>query len=279
MRVLSIDGGGFLGVGPARLLADLEACGYADWEDCLTGTSVGALLVALRLKGRPWSYIHKVFMEEVRGIFATSPLSWRLNPMTPKFDNVTLLRVVRRELGSMTCRDAKLPFFIPAMDISRGVPKVFDNSDDFLLSDVVMASTAAPTYFAPWRGRYVDGGLVANNPSHLAVAGLVKAGVHLDGLNVISLNTGGDTWTAPHVSGRMLPTSWISPVIRSQLSGNEEVGEFICDALLPGRHLRITPPYKRDYDLADVGAVDEVEGIWQKLFPQVRLNLIAAVTL
>ena len=278
MRGLSIDGGGFLGVGPARLLRSLELAGYEGWEDFLTGTSVGALLVAMRLRGNSWTDIYRVFTAAAPKIFATPSLAWRMNPTTPKFDATALERVVRRELGDMRCSDAKIPFFIPVMDMSRGVPKVYDNSDSDYLSDVVLRSTAAPTYFAPRNGRWCDGGLVANNPSHLAVCAMVKAGIHLDAISMISLNTGGDTWTDPHVDARMLPTSWISPVIKSQLAGNEEVGEFICDALLPGRHLRITPPYRKDYDLADVGSMVEVSAIWAALYETVKLNLVAAVT-
>lgn len=277
MKILSIDGGGILGCGPARYLKLLEEQ-VGKWENVLAGTSVGSLLIALRCIGYSWDRIDGIFQEEGPKIFARPSLAWRLNPMAPKYPSDALESACRKHLGSMTCRDAKFPFYIPAMDMVHGRPKVFDNTDTDLLADVVLRSTAAPTYFAPRDGRWVDGGLVANNPSGLAVLALIRSGYDAREISVLSLDTGGSCWQNPKISGRMLPTSWISPVIHSQMSGNEEVGEYTCDALLGTRHTRIIPKVDKDYQLDAVGSMGTYAGIWEQCWQDTRINAVAVAT-
>ena len=263
MRILSVDGGGILGCGPARYLKFLES-EAGSWEDALAGCSVGALLVALRAVGYSWDKIDSIFQVEGPRIFAKPSWTWRVNPMAPKYPSDAIESACSKYIGEATCKDAVIPFYIPSMDFVNGRPKVFDRTDSDLLVDVVLRSTAAPTYFAPRDGRWADGGLVANNPSHLAVAGLVRLGTPLDTISVLSLDTGGRAWKDPKVSGRMLPTSWIKPVIKSDLAGNEEIGEFICTSLLGPRHLRISPESQVDYELDDLGAVPLWTAEWEK---------------
>lgn len=275
MRILSIDGGGILGCGPARYLSRLES-EVGAWEHVLAGCSVGALLVALRAVGCSWQRIDSIFQEEGPRIFARPSWTWRLNPMAPKYPSDALEAACRKYLGKLTCQDTLLPFYIPAMDFVNGRPKVYDNTDPDLLVDVVLRSTAAPTYFAPRDGRWADGGLVANNPSHLAVSGLVRLGTPLESISVLSLDTGGHGWKDPKVSGRMLPTSWIKPVIKSDLAGNEEIGEFICDSLLGDRHLRISPSCVTDYELDDLGAIGPWTAAWEQTWQATRIPAVVA---
>ena len=66
MRIISIDGGGTLGCGPAEPLKLMEDHGVSH-ADVLAGTSVGGLLVALRATGRTWAHYPGV-------AFSTFPL-------------------------------------------------------------------------------------------------------------------------------------------------------------------------------------------------------------
>ena len=277
-RILSIDGGGILGCGPARYLRRLEEQIPGRWEHIIAGTSVGALLAALRAIGHSWAEIDGIFQSEGPKIFARPSWSWRMNPLSPKYPSDAIEAACRRYFGNLTCKDTVIPFFIPTMDMVNGKPKVYNHTDSDKLADVVLRSTAAPTYFAPREGRFVDGGLVANNPSHLAVAGAIREGVSLDSISVLSLDTGGKAWADPKVSGRMLPTSWISPIIKSDLTGNEEIGEYICDALLDDRHTRISPKIGHDYGLDSVGAMPEYTNIWETTWQDTRISAVTIAT-
>lgn len=272
-RILSIDGGGVLGCGPVEFLKQMEL--YENWfgttEDVLAGTSVGGLLVALRATGRSWTDISDVFDRWVKKIFATPPFWWRMDPTRPQFQDDGIKAAVQAELGSLRCRDAKVPFFIPSFDFANGRPKIFDMTDDDLLSDVVLRTTAAPTYFQPRDGRWADGALATNNPSVIAICGAVrKLGKSLDGIKVLSLNTGGTFWDDPHVDRRMTKIAWAMPMINSQLEGSEELADFQATALLGDRHLRLTPALPKRFPIDDPSKCPEYRRYWSALWSAKR---------
>jgi len=269
VRIISIDGGGVLGCGPAELLKLMEDRGVSH-ADVLAGTSVGGLLVALRATGRTWGDISETFDGWVGKIFAPPPLWWKLDPFRPKYQDDGFKAAVKAELGTARCCDARMPFFIPAVDISCGVVKVYDDTDTDLLADVVLRTAAAPTYFQPREGRWVDGGLLANNPSVVAIAGAVrKLGASLGEIRMLSLATSTRPWKDPGVGRRMSKLEWASPLLRLGLEGGEEVAEFQAQALLGSRHLRIDPPRPCAYEMDDVRAVAPYRALWRETW---RLN-------
>lgn len=276
--ILSIDGGGCLGAGPAELLRLLEAAELFD-EDVVAGTSVGGLLAAMRATGRSWSDISATFDKWVGPIFKKPSLLWRCDPTRPKFDDDGLLAATAAELGELRCCDVKKPFFIPAFDFANGRPKIFDHTDTDLLRDVVMRTTAAPTYFQPRESRWADGGLVANNPSAIAVCGAM----HLfdcgpSDVKVLSLNTGGTVWEDPKVGLRTSAVGWVKPVISAALDGNEEIAEFQCSTMLGDRHLRLTPRLAKKYPIDDPSVVGEYRAIWRGLWDSSKTEAKAWLT-
>ena len=167
-------------------------------------------------------------------------------------------------LGNIRCDQVRTPFFIPVFDFENMRPKIYDMTDKDLLRDVVVRTTAAPTYFAPPEDRYSDGGLISNNPSALAIAGVhAKLGVSLDKISVLSLDTGGPSLERCHVSSRMTKLGWVRPLITSQLEGNEEVAEFMSSALLGDRHLRISPRIQKKPPIDDPSCVYSYRQVWR----------------
>jgi len=260
--ILSLDGGGALGVGPARFLAKLEAARGPLQEDALTGTSVGGLLVLLRAVGYRWQEISLIADHAVPRIF--SRRQWSL--IGPKWSAEPLEQVCAQYLG-VPARSVKTPFFVPAFDMVTGQPKIFDNTDDCTLADIALATSAAPTYFTPRNNRYVDGGLVANNPSMIGLMGAVHAGlVDLADVRMLSLATGGSYWENPKVSEGMLLTSWLRPIIKACLSGGQQRDAFMCRETLGERYLRISPEDQKDYAMDDLGVLDEWRGLWDTAY-------------
>ncbi len=262
--ILSLDGGGALGVGPARFLAKLEAERGPLHEDVLTGTSVGGLLVLLRAVGYSWQEISLIADHAVPRIF--SRRQWNL--VGPKWSAEPLEQVCAQFL-SMPANSVKTPFFVPAFDMVTGQPKIFDNTDNCTLADIALATSAAPTYFPPRGNRYVDGGLVANNPSMIGLSGALHARlVDLASVHVLSLATGGSYWEDPKISAGMLLTSWLRPIIKACLSGGQQRDAFICQELIGERYLRISPEDKKDYAMDDLGMLDEWRGLWDQALPK-----------
>jgi hypothetical protein len=264
--ILSIDGGGALGVGPAYFMALLESSQDIK-EDVLAGTSVGGLLCLLRASGRSWQQIHDIADSVVPRIF--SRRQWGI--VGPKWDSGPLESVCREYL-SIPAREAKTPFFVPCFDMATGQPKIWDNTDDVLMCDIALATSAAPSYFPP-RGSYVDGGLVANNPSMIGLMGAVHAGlVNLADVQMLSLATGGSFWENPHVHEEMIITSWLSPIIKACLSGGQKRDAFMCAELLGDRYKRVSPADKEDFPMDDLARLDEWRALWLDAYKDASLG-------
>lgn len=267
---VSVDGGGILGIGSARFMSDL---GYKG-EQFLSGTSTGAIIVALRAIGREWPEILEIFRKEGANIFENPGWLWKLNPQLPKYNEANIDAALKRHFGDKKLGSFGIPTFITASDFTSGKPKVFDSitNADVPIRYAVRCSTAAPTYFAPVDGRYADGGLWANNPALVGLAGYCsKTGTHPLRCRTLSLGTGGDYWKPRKIGKYMNALQWASPVIEYALGGTEEGTTFISRALLgPRRFYRVEPKLTEGYGLDAVSAMKEYEEIWGKFQEQIR---------
>lgn len=273
--IISIDGGGIKGAGPARFLAQAEAQGLLPIPDLLAGSSAGGLLAILRATGRSWNECVMLFNKFAPYIFLPPPLTWKLNPFKPKYQDRGIREVAEILLGKRKCSEVEIPFMVTTWDAARGRAKIIDHTDDLTLAEAVLRTTAAPTYFPPQENRWLDGGLVANNPCALAIIGLHRRGVPLQDISCLSLATGADTWIPPKLSQNMTKLQWVSPVIESQMDGNEEVSEFQATALLGLRHLRVCPHCEINYPLDAVNQMFTIANLWEAHFDKTQYELVA----
>jgi patatin-like phospholipase/acyl hydrolase len=275
VKILAIDGGGALGCGPIEFMVQAEALGLAG-ADIYAGTSVGSLLVGLALTGHTWAESREIFARWVGQIFPTPSIWRKANPFLAKYPSQGLEAACLEVFGDKRCNQISTPFFIPVADIASGRPKVFDNTAPDLLRDVVLRSTAAPSYFVPRESKWIDGGLVANNPSVIAIAGTIrKLGASLSDIRCLSLATGSDYWEDPKVGMRTTLLGWASPLIRYGLCGGEERDEFIADAMLGDRHLRITPDVRENFEMDNLSRLETYRAIWRSAWDARRSDLIA----
>lgn len=265
IKLCSLDGGGALGIGPALYLA--KASSEFDLEfDAYCGSSVGALLAMLYATEHSFQDAYTIFKSAVTSIFAKPSILWRCDPSLPKYDSANLRSACVKHFGTMKMSDVKKPVFITTADFATGRAKIWDSSDDALIVDVVMCSTAAPTYFAPINSRYADGGLVANNPSMIGVGGLASMDVSTAKMRVLSLASGGSFWKNPSIGRRMLQLQWVTPLIDFMLDGNEERDEFIANQLLGRNHLRIKPNDTKSYAMDNLDILDEWQALWTSAY-------------
>lgn len=196
MKILSIDGGGVKGLYSAAFLAALEGRfrkSIADCFDLVAGTSTGgilALAIAARMPTqaivdfyRQWG--PKIFHPKLKAtyvlrslLFSRYPDKELKNALQTVFGDRKIIDIYNQEKSISCC--------IPSIDAIQGTPTVFktphDNKlsrdNDYYLWEVALATSAAPVYFPVARIRvpnssswklYVDGGLWANNPSHVAL--------------------------------------------------------------------------------------------------------------
>lgn len=99
------------------------------------------------------------------------------------------------------------------------------NSQDTLILDAALCTSAAPTYFPPHKhptyGLCIDGGVFANNPSTLALARVLNSGIlgdrNIQNIRILSVGTGQtqNRMRPEYQSDGLLrygPTTWFWPI-------------------------------------------------------------------
>lgn len=205
-KILTMDGGGILGMISVEILAALEdmlrrelKAGpdfvLADYFDFVAGTSTGAIIAACIATGMPVTRIRDFYLESGKDMFDPASVLKRLYY---KYDDDNLSKKLKSELGeSTTLGDAKLKTMLmmvmrnattdspwPVSNnpfakynrLERRTGPLADCNLDLPLWKLVRASTAAPTFFPPEIvevGKktfiFVDGGVTMyNNPAFQA---------------------------------------------------------------------------------------------------------------
>lgn len=228
-RILSIDGGGAFGIIPARLLASH----FVNRIDMFAGTSVGSELALCMAAGMSPHHLHGQFLGSVDNIFTKGFLQkymwWMSGPKYSDKDlNEMLQNLIPGTLGQL-----EKHVVVPTKDLAQDKFKVWDNivADDDMswpAWEIARMSSAAPTYFAPWKG-HVDGGIITNNPSMIALtAAIHKAGVPLDRIRILSIGTGTPAPTVydPEAMKSWRPTRFIAPLVQGITKSNEQATAY-----------------------------------------------------
>ncbi|XP_059454408.1 patatin-like protein 2 [Corylus avellana] len=216
VTILSIDGGGIRGLIPGTILCFLESelqkldgedARIADYFDVIAGTSTGGLVTAMLTspneKNRPLyaaKDIKDFYLNHSPKIFPQySFLLYKYATKIikavygPKYDGKYLHRLVKERLGSTRLSQTLTNVVIPTFDIKRLQPTIFSSFEvkknpslNALLSDVCIATSAAPTYLPAHyfetkdpagnvrEFHLIDGGIAANNPALVAIGEVTK---------------------------------------------------------------------------------------------------------
>jgi predicted acylesterase/phospholipase RssA len=198
MRILSVDGGGYLGLATAALIEGVErhfGTPLHQRFDMFCGSSTGAIIAVALATGKTGTQIVDIYRRHGRHIFAPTS-GWRKwlasqkSLLRPKYSDRPLATALHEAFGDLTLADIRARgkrALVTAFCTTTGQPRIFktDFSDQptpfaaYLLRDIVLASSAAPTYFPlvaltnPLSGKrevFCDGGLVANHPAMVGYA-------------------------------------------------------------------------------------------------------------
>lgn len=249
--------------------------------DLFAGTSTGALIALALAKGRSPAELVDLYRKRSAKIFEDSALDdirdlGRL--LGADHDSSNLRSIVADVLGSETkLSQLGRRVLVAAFDLDNGKsglerswkPKFFhnlrgpDSDGDEKAVDVALRSCAAPTYLPTYQG-YIDGGVVANNPSMAALALVLDrrngTGVTLDDVSLLSLGTG---TLSEFIEGQELDwgiSQWARPLIRLMLDGNVGIADFQCAQLLNERYMRFSPvlPARLNVELDGVHRVEDL---------------------
>jgi patatin-like phospholipase/acyl hydrolase len=273
MLILSLDGGGLRGILTARLLERIQEKkpGFLIGTDMLAGTSTGGILALALALGEPPGRIISLYREHGPKIFKKK--WWRrflsVGVIWAEYRSSRLRNALYGVLKDATLGDLPRPVLVPAFDLDaprpdggRGwKPKFFDSSDeadhDVPLLDVAMATSAAPTYF-PTHGSYVDGGVVANNPSACALAAALSQGTPLGEVRLLSLGTGAVRTSIPGGDHDWGLKQWARPLMNILVDGVSDVADFQCRQVLGDRYLRLNPTLPEEVPMDRPDKIDDL---------------------
>jgi uncharacterized protein len=285
-RILSCDGGGIRGVLTAVLLNRLATAYPALLQDrpgtvtLFAGTSTGGILALGLAAGMTPAQIRDLYVTNGKLIFDASWLHdvVEIGGLSgAKYDNTNLKQILQETFGAQKLKDLRPRVLIASFSLDNQNadpsartwnPKFFhnftggDSDGESLLVDVAMSTSAAPTYF-PSYGVYVDGGVIANNPSMAAIAqaldGRNQASERttLDGIKLLSVGTGASLQYIAGQDHDWGDAQWIKPILNVMMDGSVGVADFECRQLLGNRYCRVEPifPAGKSFPLDDVSKI------------------------
>ena len=242
-RLLSIDGGGIRGLIPALILSALEEKHnqpISQQFDMIAGTSTGGIIaLGLTKKGQgacpalSAKELANIYLNEGKHIFQQSP--WQrfksLNGLRETiYSNQGLQKILLDEFGHSKLSESLCDILITSYDLERRKPHFFkshraqqDLDRDYYISDVGMATSAAPTYFSPcfisninqtYQASLVDGGVYANNPTGCLLAEARRLYPETTEIEILSIGTGELIKPIMHQQAcKWGKVGWVRPVL------------------------------------------------------------------
>ena len=312
VRILSIDGGGIRGIIPATVMLYIEQklrqktnnpdARIADYFDLIVGTSTGGLLSCFYLCP-PKAYggnnnastrysaaqVLMFYLKKGYSIFNASKnyrsgLGKFFNPH--KYNPKVFSEILKKELGTLKMRELIRPCIITAYDMKSKSAIFFSSREDdkikreYYVKDVLMSTTAAPTYFPPVTINNlitkevmvnIDGGVFANNPSMCAFAEAKntdfpkKNKPGAEDMLILSVGTGGGMFKLKNVhnAAKWSLIKWADRMSNIMIDGSVDTVHYQMDKIFSslgneGRknYKRIDVPVeKRNYssNMADAG--------------------------
>jgi patatin-like phospholipase/acyl hydrolase len=285
-KILSIDGGGIRGIIPAIILDEIEkrtGKPICQLFNLISGTSTGGILTTALTKPHP-CYPHQpqykaedlidIYRKDGKRIFSESAVTKALkidDILRAKYSAKGRDEVLTEFLQDTLLKKALTDIFITSYDIELRMPIFFVNNvkdqklgenfrkicDGYTMKQAAMATSAAPTYFKPYKidtadptnsGYYalVDGGVFANNPTSLALMeALISSAkpnpqkpeqkpLNINDILVVSLGTGSlnRRYNYDQAINWGL-VQWVEPLLNITLDGNSESVACQLEQLLP----------------------------------------------
>lgn len=260
--------------------------------DLLAGTSTGGIIALGLAAGKPVDELISLYHINGKKIFDDS---WFDNLKDiggiagADYDQTNLERLLRKTFGGLRLRDLRKRVLVPTFDLDNEDrdpkkrtwhPKFFHNfpgrdsdGQEFVV-DIALHTSAAPTYF-PTHDGFIDGGVVANNPSMAALAQTQDSrnsgpAPALADIQLLSLGTGTNL---SFIKGRTLDwgyAQWAKPLISLLMDASMGIADYQCRQILKDHYCRIAPVFSSDRNIK----MDE----WQKSAELLSFGNAAALT-
>lgn len=282
---------------------------FLDNVDLIAGTSSGGIIALGLAAGLTPSQLRDFYDKHAKNILDDSlwdNIRDFGTAIGAQYDNVNLKRAIEATLKKVQLHDGKLSDLekkvlittfdlnnekdrevmlqhqpiSPAYQLQSWKPKFFDNFTKKLANgmnnpdleekivDVAMNTSAAPTFFPAYE-RFIDGGVVANNPSMCALAQALnrRAGSQEIGdIVLLSIGTGREPL---FIQEEDIDWGWVQWMVEGghrwlieiMMDGSVGLADYQCHQILDNRYHRYNPILNRNIKLDDWRGMNSLEMI------------------
>lgn len=206
-RILSVCGGGVRGLFAAKCVNEIHekiGINIHDSFDLFAGTSTGALIAASLAANKSPELLTNIYKDNADRIFGHKNWFSCSGLIKAKFKSAHLEKKLKDIFRDTKIGDLDKPLIIPVTSLKTGSPLFYKSQfkgvgiprdKNFLLREILLAATAAPSFFKPvlvdcLGELQADGGLFMNDPT---LAAILEAyyihNVPLERIKVIRIGT------------------------------------------------------------------------------------------
>ena len=262
-HILALDGGGTRGIYTAQLLAKIERAFETRIKTCfdlIVGTSTGAIIAGAAVSDIPMQDIVELFETETPHIFRRR--WYRIPLFFSKYPSEQLAQVIAKHIPATPLGEIATPLMLTSSEITKSEVHIFRSNygsrdseivptnKGVCLRDAILASCAAPTFFAPKSVDNLllaDGCLWANNPSAIAAAEALSAfRKDPQEIRMLSIGTGHSINMYRQRRGWGFLTGWGGAKLTSYvMTLQAQASAQTAQLLLKDNYLRINPEIDR----------------------------------
>ncbi len=293
-RILALDGGGSRGIYAAQMLACIEQALGAPIRkgfDLVAGTSTGSILAGAAAADIPMAKVVDIYQGEAARVFRKR---WSgLSLFRSRYSREPLEQMIQHCVSNVTLGEITTPLMIMASDISSGRVHVFKSlyleetgghyvrDAEVSLSDAILASCSAPTYFDPKPvGDFLlaDGGLWANNPSIMALTeALSRFAQPLEQVRILSIGAGHSLTFYSKKQRWGLATGWQREKLVGYMLGlQSQASTNMASLLLGERYMRLDPQIG-NWPLDDIHHLGNLRAQALQDFAKCRSSIMAMI--
>lgn len=294
-HILSMDGGGIRGLLTIIIIQRLEAAhpGFLDQIDLFAGTSTGGILALGLAYGLSPQRIRGLYETSGRRVFADTILDdvrdlGKLIGADYSLD--ALKEELSKEFGTHTLGDLGKKVLVATFDLDNKPDNPlkirtwkakffhnFSNADSDAqekIVDVALRTSAAPTYFPIYQG-YIDGGVVATNPSVSALAQALHpetGNQKIDDLVLLSIGTGISPRYLSQLDADWGLAQWAPQLVGMMLEGGAGLADYQSRQILGERYMRVNSVLPVPIDLDGVEQIPLLQDIANQVDIQPTLD-------